>query len=50
MRTLALLLALCAWPALAADVALKPFVLASRGAADPAATAAEVRGKLEAPG
>ena len=51
MRTLlALLLALTALPALAADGALKPFVLASRGAGDPVATAGEVRAKLEAAG
>jgi hypothetical protein len=51
MRTLvALLLALTALPATAADGAMKPFVLASKGAGDPAAKAAEVRGKLEAAG
>lgn len=51
MRTpLALVVALLAVPALAADGALKPFVLAARGAGDPAATAVEVRGKLEAAG
>jgi hypothetical protein len=51
MRTLlALLLALTALPATAADGALKPFVLASRGTGEPAAAAAEVRGKLETAG
>lgn len=50
MRTLlALLLALAALPAAAGD-ALLPFVLASKGAGDPAATVADVRGKLEAAG
>ena len=47
---LALLLALSALPAAAAGDALKPFVLASRGTGDQAATVAEVRGKLEAAG
>lgn len=51
MRTLlSLLLALTALPAAAADTVLKPFVLASRGAGDPAAAVAEVRGSLEAAG
>lgn len=47
---LALLLALTALPALAADGAMKPFVLASKGAGDQAAAAAEARAKLEAAG
>jgi len=46
---LALLLAATALPALAAD-AMKPFVLASKGAGDPVAKVAEVRAKLEAAG
>jgi hypothetical protein len=46
---LALLLALTALPASAADE-LTPFVLASRGAGDPAALAAEARAKVEAAG
>ncbi len=51
MRTLlALLVALTTLPALAADDALKPFVLASRGAGDPAAAVAETRAKLEGAG
>jgi hypothetical protein len=51
MRTLlALLLALTALPSLAADGAMKPFVLASKGAGDPAALAAEARAKVEAAG
>ncbi|MBK9519460.1 MAG: hypothetical protein IPO09_19410 [Anaeromyxobacter sp.] len=48
-RAVAVLLALAALPALAAD-ALKPFVLASRGAGDPAPLVAEVRAKLGAAG
>lgn len=51
MRTfLALLLALAALPATAADGTLKPFVLASKGAGDPAALAAEARAKVEGAG
>jgi len=51
MRTLlALLLALTALPSVAADGAMKPFVLASKGAGDPAALAAEARAKVEAAG
>jgi hypothetical protein len=46
----ALLLALLAVPALADDGTLKPFVLASRGPGDQAATVAEVKGKLSAAG
>lgn len=46
----AMLLALLAIPALAADTTLMPFVLASRGPGDPAAIAAEARSKLEAAG
>lgn len=49
-RALALLLALLALPALAADDGLKPFVLAWRGAGDPAAVAADVRTKVVAAG
>ncbi len=51
MRTLAaLLLALLALPAAAADGALKPFVLASRGPGDAAAATTALRAKLEAAG
>lgn len=51
MRTLlALLVALTALPAAAADVAMKPFVLAAREAGDPAALAAAAVPKLEAAG
>ncbi len=45
-----LALALLATTALAADPAMRPFVLASRGPGDPAAVAAEVQGKLAAAG
>jgi hypothetical protein len=52
MRLLALALLAVSWilPASAADVALKPFVLAQRGPGDPAAAVAEVRAKVEAAG
>jgi len=54
MRTLfALLVALTAVPAVpawAADGALKPFVLASRGPVEPAAAVADTRAKLEGAG
>jgi len=47
---LSLLIAFLAVPALADDGTLKPFVLASRGPGDQAATVAEVTGKLTAAG
>ena len=49
-RALTLLLALLALPALAADDRLKPFVLAWRGAGEPAVVVADVRAKLGAAG
>ena len=47
---LGLALTLLAYPALAVEPTLKPFVLASRGAGDHAAAVAEVRAKLGAGG
>lgn len=47
---LALLLALAVAPATADDGTLKPFVLASRGPGEQAATVADVKGKLTAAG
>ena len=52
MRLLALALLAASWaaPAQAADVTLKPFVLAQRGPGDPAAAVAEARARVEAAG